>query len=521
MSLMGMKRFVEKFGVAVVVLMALPLLVGIVYSGIGRNISNSGPSPEANSEKPVARIGERSIGRGVLDNALAAAGRGGQMPPPTPELVDMFRLMTLDQIKSQETVVVAAQKEGIPLGDDQIKAAAEEDWQKTGRAGVVSQLRLDPKATDDDINAALRKINPDLNIDIIKAQNADPDRLRVSLAYRKLQEKFSAGITADEALVRRSYNDVRIRHILIKFGEGALPEAQAKEKAEKVLAEVLKDPSKMAQLAKENSDDPGSKDKGGLYEWQSGQTYVPEFTAGALTAGLNKVNPSLVRTTYGFHIVRLEGERPGKGFPKDFDKEKKRYLDQYVERIASGRASEAIKAAEASVKIEILDSGLKAAKLVREAEGPQRNAKLAEAIAELDKVSSAEDPLGAVPLRKAAIYETLGKDKEAVGAYEAALEGRNLPETRFKLAAVLQRLKQPDQVKVQIDALRRLPLTSPDQWKQLADLYRFVGDRAGEMSALDKNQQLTKRQQDLEKAQAQRNAAPPPAAAGPKPNPGK
>ncbi len=517
MSLMGMKRFVEKFGVAVVVLMALPLLIGIVYSGIGRNISGSSSAPSANTEKPVAKIGDREIGRGVLDNAIASAGRGGQMPSPTPELVDMFRLMTIDQIKSQESVVVAAKKEGIPLGDAEIKAAADQDWEMSGRAGVASQLKLDPKATDDQINEALRKINPDLNVDIIKAQNSDPDRLRISLAYRKLQEKFSTGINADEALIRRSFNEVRIRHILVKFGEGGLPEPQAKEKANKILDQVLKDPSKMADLAKANSDDPGSKAKGGLYEWQSGQTYVPEFTAGALTAGLNNVSPTLVRTTYGFHIVRLEGERAGKSFPKDFDKEKKRYIDQYIERIASGRASEAIKAAEVGVKIEIIDPGLKAAKLVREADGPQRNAKLAEAIAELDKVSKSDDPLGAVPLRKAAIYETLGKDAEAVAAYEAALEGRNLPETRFKLATAYQRLKQPEKVKAQIDALRRLPLTSPDQWKQLADLHRFVGDKAGEMAALEKNQQLTKRQQDLLKAEAQRNAAPP-TSAGPKSN---
>jgi len=519
MSLMGMKRFVEKFGVAVVVLMALPLLIGIVYSGIGRNVGR-GAGPEAgNVEKPIAMVGDRGVSRAMLDNAIAAAGRGGQMPPPTPELVDMFRLMTLDQFKSQETVVAAAKKEGIPLGDADIAKAAEEEWETAGRAGVATQLRLDPKATDDQIDKALKAVNPELTVEMVKRQQSDPDRIRVALAYRKLQEKFSAGIRVDEALVKRSYNELRIRHILVKSGDGGLPEAQAKEKATKLLDEVLKNPTKMAELANANTDDPGSKGKGGLYDWQVGQSYVPEFTEAALSAGLNKVNPGLVRTPYGFHIVRLEGERQGKSFPKDWDKEKKRYLDQYVERIASTRASEAIKAAEASVKTEILDSGLKAAKLVREADGPQRNAKLAEAIAELDKIPTSEDPLGAVPLRKAAIYETLGKDKEAVDAYEAAVEGRNLPETRFKLASAYQRLKQTDKVKAQVDALKKLPLTSPDQWKQLADLYRFVGDRTGELQALEKNQQLTLRQQELMKAQAQRNA--PPASPAPKPAPGK
>lgn len=510
MSLMAMKRFVEKFGVVVVALLALPLLIGIVYSGIGRNLGPSGGSRNAGSgEKPVAKVGDLEIPRSRLDAEIARSSSSGGSPPPTPELMDMYRLMLLEQFRSQQAVVAAGKQAGITLGDADLADAREKAWNEQVKPGIVSQLQLPATASDSEIEAALKKVNPDLTLDIFKQQSVDPERLKIGLTYDRLKAKAAEGIKVDEALVKRSYNDIQVRHILIKSGEGALPDDQAKAKAEKLLAAVLKDPAKMPELAKANSEDPGSKAKGGFYDWQSAQGYVPEFTEAALAAGVGKINPGLVKTSFGYHIIKLEGERPGKTLPKDWDKEKQKYIQQYVDRIAGGKAGDLVKAAEPTVTTELLDPGLRAAKLVRDAGGSQRDAKLAEAIAELDKVPPADDPLGAVPLRKAAIFETLGKPKEAVLAYEAALKGRNLPETRFKLADAYAKSGDTAKVKEQIVEIEKLALTSPDQWKQLADLYRKIGDKAGERKALEKNQEMVKRQMDLLKQQMSRMQPPP------------
>ena len=76
---------------------------------------------------------------------------------------------------------------------------------------------------------------------------------------------------------------VNVRHILIKTPpagpDGKVDDAAvkaAKQKAESVLNQ-LKAGGNFAELAKKNSDDPGSKDKGGEIGWiNRGQT-VPEF----------------------------------------------------------------------------------------------------------------------------------------------------------------------------------------------------------------------------------------------------
>jgi peptidyl-prolyl cis-trans isomerase C len=65
-----------------------------------------------------------------------------------------------------------------------------------------------------------------------------------------------------------------------------------------------------AKLAKENSDDPGSKDKGGEYQFARGQM-VPEFEAAAFSLKTNEVS-DVVTTQYGYHVIKLSEKIPAK-----------------------------------------------------------------------------------------------------------------------------------------------------------------------------------------------------------------
>jgi parvulin-like peptidyl-prolyl isomerase len=63
-----------------------------------------------------------------------------------------------------------------------------------------------------------------------------------------------------------------------------------------------------AALAKEFSTDPGSKDKGGLYEnIRLGQMVKP-FEEAAMSVEPGQVVPNLVETDFGYHIIKLEGK---------------------------------------------------------------------------------------------------------------------------------------------------------------------------------------------------------------------
>ena len=65
-----------------------------------------------------------------------------------------------------------------------------------------------------------------------------------------------------------------------------------------------------AKLAKEYSEDPGSKDKGGEYKFPRGQM-VPEFEAAAFSLGTNQVS-DIVTTRFGYHIIKLSEKIPAR-----------------------------------------------------------------------------------------------------------------------------------------------------------------------------------------------------------------
>jgi peptidyl-prolyl cis-trans isomerase D len=124
----------------------------------------------------------------------------------------------------------------------------------------------------------------------------------------------------DDARVRAAYQEhpdryhvpeqVHARHILIQVGKDAPSEQveAARKKAETVRAKLAAG-ADFAALAKEFSDDPGSKDKGGdLGFFQRGQM-VPPFDQAAFSLEPGKLSP-LVRTDFGFHILRVEERHP-------------------------------------------------------------------------------------------------------------------------------------------------------------------------------------------------------------------
>lgn len=103
-------------------------------------------------------------------------------------------------------------------------------------------------------------------------------------------------------------------HILI--GASASPEAkaEAKKKAEQVLAEVKKNPAKFAELAKKYSQDPGSAEKGGDLGTFGRGSMVKPFEDAAFSMKPGEVS-GLVQSDFGYHIIKLtEIVGQGQGF---------------------------------------------------------------------------------------------------------------------------------------------------------------------------------------------------------------
>lgn len=149
-----------------------------------------------------------------------------------------------------------------------------------------------------------------------KANYKTPEK-RGYLIFPITEAAIAATIPTTEADLRRIYASqqdryrtperVRVRHILLKTTD------KPKEEVEKIrlraedLLKQIKSGANFAELAKKNSEDPGSAVKGGDLDWVvRGQT-VPEFEKSAFSLKVGETS-ALVTTMYGFHILRVEAK---------------------------------------------------------------------------------------------------------------------------------------------------------------------------------------------------------------------
>ena len=97
----------------------------------------------------------------------------------------------------------------------------------------------------------------------------------------------------------------RARHILVTVAPGAdaKTDAAAKAKAEGILKQ-LQAGGNWDALAKQNSDDPGSKDKGGELGFAKRGQMVPEFDNAIFTQKINDIG--IVKSQFGYHVVQVE-----------------------------------------------------------------------------------------------------------------------------------------------------------------------------------------------------------------------
>ncbi|HRP81867.1 MAG TPA: peptidylprolyl isomerase [Flavobacteriales bacterium] len=105
--------------------------------------------------------------------------------------------------------------------------------------------------------------------------------------------------------------EARVRHILLTSpGDGSEQDLAAKQRADSLLAVVKRDRSKFEQMVSRFSDDPGSKNTGGVYEWFDRQRMVPEFTKASFDEPVGAI--TIAKTSYGYHIVEVLGKRSRK-----------------------------------------------------------------------------------------------------------------------------------------------------------------------------------------------------------------
>lgn len=157
-----------------------------------------------------------------------------------------------------------------------------------------------------------------------KAEFTDPEAARVEYVMLS-KEALAAAVQPVEQDIQNYYQANQSRfgeaeqrtasHILIAAGKNdATARQKAKAKAEALLAEIRKNPASFAELAKRESQDPGSAAHGGSLGSFPRGVMVKPFDDAVFSMKVGELRGP-VETDYGYHIIHLDGITPAKAAP--------------------------------------------------------------------------------------------------------------------------------------------------------------------------------------------------------------
>ncbi|MGQ9797572.1 SurA N-terminal domain-containing protein [Desulfosoma sp.] len=185
----------------------------------------------------------------------------------------------------------------------------------------VAYVKFDPQSFLDKVTVDEAQVSAFFEKNALRYQ--EPEK-RVLVYVPFVLDDEMANITVTEDEIRTYYEDhrdtfhqekqVKARHILFRVkAEASESEVKKVETAARQVLEKARRGEDFAALAKAHSQD-GSAQAGGDLGWFTKEQMVPTFADAAFAMKPGEVS-DLVRTPYGFHIIKVEDVRPEETVP--------------------------------------------------------------------------------------------------------------------------------------------------------------------------------------------------------------
>ena len=176
-------------------------------------------------------------------------------------------------------------------------------------AQFASQVKPTPEAVQAfyDANKVRFQVPEQVRLEYV-VLNADALAAAEPVPEDEIKQVYEANLSKYGDLEQRQAS-----HILIAFKQGAsdADKAKVRERAAQIAEQVKKSPASFADLAKKNSDDPGSAPKGGDLGYFARGMMVGAFENAAFAMKVGEISAP-VESEFGMHIIRLTGIKPAK-----------------------------------------------------------------------------------------------------------------------------------------------------------------------------------------------------------------
>lgn len=290
----------------------------------------------------VARVNGKEIKKEELVEraqgmrAQLAQTRGVQVP-----LSAAFYREILDGMIAHHLLLAEAEQKGITISDAEVERQlaqlksqfpSQEVYQKQLAANKMTEADLKRQMRGDD-----NRVNKLIETTIVPTVQVSEADARAF--YDQNQERMKTPPRA------------HVRHILLAVAPQA-PAADretARKKADDLLQQ-LENGGDFAQLAAQNSNDPGSAARGGDLSWVTPGQMVPAFEKATFALKQpNELSP-VVETRFGYHIIQLIERQEGQTVP--FEQAKNRIGALLQERKAQEAVRTHVQGLKSKAKIE-------------------------------------------------------------------------------------------------------------------------------------------------------------------------
>lgn len=261
---------------------------------------------ESGAQK-VATFEGGEITKGELEEAVnqfAQQSGAGEIPPDSPQYQAALQ-QVMPQLVGVEIAQAYAEENNIEVTQqdvdqeietikDQISEQAQQAGQTIGREEAFEEALTQADLTEEELRQDIRD----------------------QLPLQKVQEEVVGDVQPTEDEIQAFYDENKdlqfatpeqrcISHILFNKDQ--------QQKAEEV-KQQLQDGGNFAELAREFSQDPGSKEQGGELGCQGEGSFVPEFEEAAFSADEGEV-VGPVETEFGYHLIKVTETRPAETAP--------------------------------------------------------------------------------------------------------------------------------------------------------------------------------------------------------------
>ena len=335
------------------------------------------------SHEAIIKVNDKVITQAQFDQMMDKQAGSG-----------MLAAMGVDVKSDKNSFIYLLLKDRI-VNELIVKALLDEEIAKRG-------IKVSSADVDEAVKSIIDKIGSKDQLDDLLKQNGISNNqfredLKEEVKMKKLAQELGSSAVS-EAETKKFYNEnldkfkypdkVRASHILISVNPAEITEIiksdaknkdlddaavkakvneeiKAREaKVNKLLAEVKKDPSQFAKVAKENSEDTATAVKGGDLGFFAAKEMVPEFSKAAFSMKPNTISDKPVKTQYGYHIIMVTdraaaGQTPYEKVKNDI----KGYLENQKQLELVDNLTESLKK---SAKIEYVNSEYDPAQVKKE-----------------------------------------------------------------------------------------------------------------------------------------------------------